>query len=624
MTDPLNIPIPQYPPFKLRSSLIENDPVIWAHILETYLKLFRFLVADASHPRALSVRSQQQLLLFIKGFLNETAQEKTRVLAIGAVNPDIRTNTAALRAYVFHYIKLMSLVKVGLSGEAVWDFIAVYVAGNTATVRSLVDGSFNSRYNDKKSGGISSIGPLQKHLQKLITLQNLTSEHLTTLSLLIGQYMGGATKTFTITGQAKVKNKPKAAPGTNFAQSFVSEQWIELLEASYSTGKNKQAAEAMVVSAISLSDAKMASVATALGISGAKQLKMAPLLSTVLISDAYKELCPGLEERLPFLHKSGNKDAPEEEAFDEDHIRTLIELFPQLTRGQAISVLKENNGDVEHVTNMLLEDPSLVESIEEYEEVSRKEKERLEKLTSATLKKSKNRFSDVDPSTIIRGKRLNGQEATAADVKNLTLTAALKLIYESEGDEPDDTYDDQEKTDGGPSKLRRSLIDADDLRPPLDRVSPIDRHLFLLFKTSGAKVFAKTARKTGVRGYARKATNWSDEQIEGWLTILLKSHRRFKILEDDFFFGGYTNRPNRPVPEEPKNEGGPEGLPQPRERLPKAKKLQKQREQSKKELSPAALKKTYAKNEKNKASRANHNRKSGHNKKAGHELAGMQ
>lgn len=39
----LELPIVNFPPFKLRAWLIEKDPVVWAHLLETYVQYFKFL-----------------------------------------------------------------------------------------------------------------------------------------------------------------------------------------------------------------------------------------------------------------------------------------------------------------------------------------------------------------------------------------------------------------------------------------------------------------------------------------------------------------------------------------------------------------------------------------------------
>ena len=75
--DTIYIPIPHYPPFKLRSSLIDKDPVIWVHLLEAYIHLMTVLL-DPETPK-LNVKSQQQLQLFLKIFLFETCEEETKI-----------------------------------------------------------------------------------------------------------------------------------------------------------------------------------------------------------------------------------------------------------------------------------------------------------------------------------------------------------------------------------------------------------------------------------------------------------------------------------------------------------------------------------------------------------------
>ena len=160
----LQINIPHYPPFKLRSSLIDKDPVIWVHSLEAYIRLFMFLDNNEAYGyNLLHVKSQQQLQLFLKVYLAETVQEHNKIFSLGHINPEIRSNGELLKARVFSFIKNSSIIKLNFTGEAVWQFISIYISNNATTVRQLVDGSFKSKFNEKKSGGISSIPVLYNH-----------------------------------------------------------------------------------------------------------------------------------------------------------------------------------------------------------------------------------------------------------------------------------------------------------------------------------------------------------------------------------------------------------------------------------------------------------------------------
>lgn len=646
------IPIPHYPPFKLRSSLIDKDPVIWVHLLEAYIELFKYLTSDEYQTTKLTVKSQQQLQIFLKEFLVETAEEATKIFSLGAINPDIKNNTSLLRTYVFQLVKTHSIVKLNLTGESVWNFIVVYVRHNASVVRGLVDGTFKSKYNDnKKSGNISSISVVHKYLEQMISNGKFKDNELNSLSYLLGQYTTSATKTKTFTvsggGNNKVKNINKK-PNSNFAENFVSIPWIEMLEKLYNNGKSVHAKileKIMIICIIALPVSKIAKLVTGLGINTVNALILSPLLSTILISDGYKELNPGLEERLPFLRNLSfvEDDDESEEPINHEHISMLVDLFPQLTEKQAITVLKDNDNNVEHVTNLLLEHPESIASIKEYDpEALIRERAEIEKAKqlklSNEMKKAQNRFKE-DKVTLFSSQK--NAQVNSEDLKKKSLSAALQLMYEDDEDEPDDNYEDQEKTTGtalddsnkkSGSRFKVEDIDAVDRAPepkvakprPESPMEATERYLFGLYKTKGAEIFAKTSRKSSQRLQIRKATDWSDEQIEGWMRMLLKSRKRYKLLEEQFLFGGNPNRGppmnlNKQSPSPMVESKTPEPL------SAKSEKGQsKDSTKSDKGQSKDADKKTFARNEKHKASKANHNRKSKHDKKAVAEMAGMR
>ncbi|RCK67277.1 CUE domain-containing protein 3 [Candida viswanathii] len=433
------IPIPHYPPFKLRSSLIDKDPVIWVHLLEGYIRLMQFLL-DVNSPK-LTVKSQQQLQLFLKNFLLETSEEESKIFSLGAINPEIKTNTLTLKVYVFQVIKNYSFVKLSLTGEAIWKFARIYTEKNINVVRGLIDGSFKSKFNDnKKSGNISSISSVQKYLDTLIKNGSFTHEDLTCLSLLLGQ---NTTKTSTFAmGSNKTVNK-KLNRSSTFAEGFVNTTWVENLEQSYVGGKSVNAEtikNVMVISIISLSTAKLAALCMGLGVNSVDTLQSSPLFSSIIISDAYRELIPNLEERLPFLRSLDEED---DDDYDDDFgyeenieaISLLVDLLPGMTEKKARIILKQNNGDVEHVTNMLLENPSLIDQIEEQPKKKKKPVNVGNNYNDPRVLQSKKnqKFKLNQPSAALRKK---------------TLSDALRVMYQSDEDEPDDTYDDQEKTTG--------------------------------------------------------------------------------------------------------------------------------------------------------------------------------
>lgn len=597
----LNIPIPHYPPFKLRSSLIDKDPVIWVHLLEAYIRLIKYLLSPDAVK--LSVASQQQLHLFLKVFLLETSEEATKIFSLGAINSDIKKNTAILRTYVFMLIKNYSVVKLNLSGDALWHFVVIYIKNNATTVRGLLDGTFTSKLNDnKKSGGISSVGLIHKHLDGLINSGKFSDTDLESLSLLLGQQTSAGT-TFSLSGAARNISK-KQNSSLSFAESFVNDSWIELLEKLYVNGKSVNAStikNVMIVSLLSLSVAKVPKLAMGLGVNSIHTLSLYPLFSTIIISEPYKELVPNLEERLPFLRTLSFDSG---ENVNEEHLALLMDLFPEITPFQAKTLLNGNDDNIESVTNSLLENPDLLKSIPKQAPTTKSQpKVKIQKRGQKQVTKRSifddDKISNLDFSEakVIYGKKENIKNKTSSEEdKKRTLTAALRLMYESDEDEPDDTYEDQEKTTGTAleDKGKRGKRTEEETPRPVSSVDTTERHLFFLFKTLGPETFDKTARKSAQRTDLKKTTSWSDEQIEGWLRMLLKSPRRFKLLEEDFFFSGNPNRQPKKEAEKDKAEG----------------KTQKEKQDP--------PKKNLAKN------KLNHNRKAAHGKKTRSEMVGMQ
>lgn len=632
MDDAVYIPIPHYPPFQLRSSLIDKDPVIWAHLLEGYIQLCKALL---SQEVKLDVKSQQQLQLFLKVYLLEVSEEATKIFSLGAINPDIRRNSATLRILVLQLIRSYSVVKLGLGGESLWNFVMIFVEKNATLVRGLIDGTFKSPMNDnKKSGKILLVSGIRKHLEAHITLGKFSKDHLKVLALLLGQHTAVSaqnTQSFLLSGAgrgapqkqkvlAKDRNKGTASNALQFAETFVNEEWLETLEKLYAGGRSVHAEivkNCMVLSVLSLSAAKLAKVISTLGINSGAAMALNPLLSAIILSESYKKLNPGLEERLPFLRTIKFKE--EEEQANEKDVDFLVDIFPSLSRAKAEVMLLQNDNDVKKVTHVLLEDPLIIETIPEELE----KHETKISVSESELQRGLERFKLQDNETTEQIKK-KPQDMSSQEMKKKTLSAALKLLYESDEDERDDTYDDQEHTSGvafhefdrkpkNKDKARLAVFDGDQPVPqredsPVVAPSGIDKtelNLFGYFKTNGEEAFDKTARKSKIRQEIRSISKWTDEQIEGWLRMLKKSPKRFRLLEEQYVFN-FSNR-NRQELSTPKISPAPTKA-----------------SSASKNASPAPDKKANARNERQKASKANHNRKSGHNKKARAELAGMQ
>ena len=628
MESPVYIPIPHYPPFTLRSSLIDKDPVIWAHLLEGYIKLCAILLTGEVK---LDVKSQQQFQLFLKVFLAETSEEKTKIFSLGAINPDIKSNTATLRAYVFQIICDYGVVKLGLSGESLWNFVMIYVERNASLVRAILAGTHKSKFNDnKKSGKISLVPVLRKHLISSIAEGKMQTVHLQTLSMLLGQHMATpSSKTVHVTSAgkahkhgktlAKDKYKLSSTGALQFAEIFVNEDWIEELELMYAGGKSVNAATIknwMVISVLSLSVSKLAKVVSTIGIHGADTMVLAPLMSVIILSNEYKQLNPGLEERLPFLRNI----TFEKQTVANADIDFLLEMFPNLTQAKAAKLLLRYENNIDKTTNALLEDLSLIDESSDGDSVNG------EGMSSVTvsgteLERGINRFKLSNNETTERFEKLV-LKASALDIKKTTLSAALRLLYDSDEDERDDTYDDQEHTSGSaftddkkPKATDKNVLYDDEeefstgrqARAPV--VPEFDANEVLLFgylKTGGDALFEKGNRKTAQRKDMKLKTGWTDEQIEGWSRMLKRSSKRFRLLEEHYVFHNSNRR-------------------KPQEKESTVKELDSTKTSTTPHNQKTPMDKNAQKrNETNKAKKANHSRKSGHSKKTRSELMGMQ
>lgn len=549
--DEINIPIPQYPSFKLRSSLIDKDPVIWVHLLESYIRLFQFLI----DPKGLklSVKALQDLQTFLKVYLSETSKESTQIFSLGAINPDITKNTEILRNYVFQFIKLSSIVKCGLLGESIWDFVTIYITSNFTIIRQLIDGTFNSKLNEKKSGGISSINLIQNHLQFKIINLDFKDNDLLALSNLLGQQIAVSKQTkISISNNSQPQQsfeKVKPNKASNFAAKFVNKTWIEMLEKLYAKGKSVHVAilqKIMIVSLVSLTATLLKSLTEQLSVNNVTSLKNYQLFGTILISDSFAELMPNLDDKLPWLDSF--TVAP---TVSEENIITIQELFPQVSVQRARQLLQDYDDNVESLTNELFENPDLLQDLPEKEVVQPTK-------PIATTKRSiydgdKISNNDFSETKVILGKQRQRKASVASeDLKNKALTAALKLLYESDEDEPDDTYDDQEETAGdalgNDNKKKRPEKPKSELMHP--ETDPKETYLFTFIRNNKVDCLEKSGRKTKERKEIQDHTGWSHEQIEGWYRMLLKSPRRFKILEENYFF----SRQNKKLVKSPEPE----------------------------------------------------------------------
>ncbi|KAI0462059.1 hypothetical protein LJB42_004664 [Komagataella kurtzmanii] len=622
----LNIPIVAYPPFKLRSSLTDKDPVIWVHLLQSYIALIQKVTVllskreDESTQR-LSSKSFQQLQNFLKVYLRETAEESSKIFSLGGVNPDIISNRKILKLVVLNCLRVYGLVNFNLSGQTLWDFTKIYV--KLAYANSKVNSNFFSlpiiqqmllsadKNHVTRDEGIT-LKTLHVFLEKIITAGKFANDDLEILSLLLG-YIRQVGPQSQKQGNSKVtitpKNKVKA---TAFADSFTDAKWVETLEILYNRGTGVHAhlcLQLITVSFFSCSTTHIADLVTT-GLkctSKAALFRLYPLTTKVLLSDKFQALNPNLKSRLIMLYAGSDivSHTPEQ-------LSAITDLFPDVTEYQANYLLTRHGSNIETVINLLLENMSVLDSIPK--EIQQTEKRSV---------------YDGQQKVLVKGKKnaMLARSQVAEQLRHRTLQNALKMLYDSDEDEPDDTYDDQERTTGTDfakkgKNTKNTGLDRDDisdetaeeLNTSLDsRLNKVEIHLFALLKTSPEQL-QKLARKTKQREELKSNIKWSDEQIEGWARMISHQRKRFQLLEEEFIFnlGRGNNIKQKTSYRKPKEDEVEERETSNDYALKSKPKLQTAQNQKQ---NPKKLMKRYADKEVNKSKNANHNRKAAHDKK---------
>ncbi|ODV84504.1 hypothetical protein CANARDRAFT_200671 [[Candida] arabinofermentans NRRL YB-2248] len=446
----VNIPIVSYPPFKLRSSLIDKDPVIFQYILKDYIKLFEYLIIIYNDPNLqLSCKSEQQLTLFLKSYLFETSQESTKIFTLGSINPDILANSKSLKLIVFKFIKLSKFDGFKHDGFTVWNFIKIYIKlayDNLNINQSLISTDLIKGYFHYRS--------IQDYLNTLISETKFTNADLDTLSLFL-----------------------------NKNENFVNEYWINVLEKLYNKGESihtKQCFQIMLISITSQSNKQLIRLIKSLAGSKKQMIEKYQLLSKIIFSRKFHDMKPNLLDDLGFNTSS--------------NVNKLIELFPTLTINKAKRLLIEYNNNIELITNKLFENPNM-ETIVQF---------------------GKKKPSDLNS--------ISSNE----ELKQKTLSNALRLLYESDEDEPDDTYDTTTTTS------------------PLN--NEIELKLFEIYKTN-PDLLSRQSRYSTFRNKLKSEIKWTDEQIEGWFIILLKNPKRLKMLNESLVIDNSLNTKGMKVKE---------------------------------------------------------------------------
>ncbi|CCF55882.1 hypothetical protein KAFR_0A04470 [Kazachstania africana CBS 2517] len=600
-TDKLHLPIVKFPPFKLRGQLIEKDPVVWVHLLETYITFLKFFVyQDSINLENLDESTHDHFIIFVKSYIDEISNEEGKLLSLG-MNSDVATNLDTMKKLMLQIIKNCGLSFLQIFGETLWNLVKLYVNLDPDTIKLLIGGSWQPRIQSASKLQPSKGTDIQNYLKSLIENNKFTRIDLKALQSLV-------------------------ANDEDFVESnFLNAKWFEILESLWGQGHKLSstfARQLAITTVISVSSDSLAEfINKDLRIENdIEDLKLYPLLGSVLLSQGFTKRKQEVLTKIRILNiatmeQSGTGVNPIGNGFEvnDEDVDSLSDLFPDLSRYQIVQLLQRYDSNIELITNLLFEDPSIIEGIPREEP----EKQMIATEKSKLIVQKK---TEADATQITK-------KHVPDEIRNKTLTRALKLLYQNDEDERDDTYDEAEAATTDLSVKVGSLSDNEEgvgvteqkedananFNTTYDKVEGILWNLLKENKT----IFARSERGSKFRKQLKSQTNWSDEQIEGWARMLEKSPQRARILEEKFMFRGNVRTGKTSYVKNREEGRSPPPRKEDRPIQPNRESNNSKKKNSA-ETSITEKKKKFARNEKNKASRANHNRKSGHDKKLQH------
>lgn len=111
-------------------------------------------------------------------------------------------------------------------------------------------------------------------------------------------------------------------------------------------------------------------------------------------------------------------------------------------------------------------------------------------------------------------------------------------------DEYDDTYDDPERSAPANPRLKMIRDDVDEETTESEPEEDIEGIVYGWFKRAPA-TFEKNARKSRDRETLKQETKWTDEQLEGWKSMIDRDGSRLRRLERTYENKGF-NRADLP------------------------------------------------------------------------------
>ncbi|KAK9457872.1 hypothetical protein V1511DRAFT_8562 [Dipodascopsis uninucleata] len=215
-----------------------------------------------------------------------------------------------------------------------------------------------------------------------------------------------------------------------------------------------------------------------------------------------------------------------------ESIKNVRDIFPHLSADEVIRALKLNDNNPERAIIYLV-DHDIVAPQEEPQETSEPSgpdisisvpvPDRFVDLTKELSKISIGKSSSVTADEMLT------HVPREADKKKII--DSLRLMYDEDDDERDDTYDDVDASTLG---LDSTLDEAASL---VSQEDPNERILWHLYNTKKS-AFTTNDRKSRQRVDLKSMTGWTDEQIEGWARMIDRDARLRRRLETTYEFKG--------------------------------------------------------------------------------------
>ncbi|GME69163.1 unnamed protein product [[Candida] boidinii] len=160
---------------------------------------------------------------------------------------------------------------------------------------------------------------------------------------------------------------------SEFAEVFVTQYWVDLLEKLYNKGESivsKECFQIALVSLISLPSNKISKLLSTLNINSKSSfIQLYPLIAKIVLSKKFNDMNPDLKEKIGFLNTKRSKPKTVARQFNKASIDMITSVMPTITEGQAKQLLIDHNDNVEVAINILFETPpEVLASLKEYQD----------------------------------------------------------------------------------------------------------------------------------------------------------------------------------------------------------------------------------------------------------------